>query len=177
MKAVISTAIFIMMASNSLSVFDFSKNEEVSSWIIVNDGVMGGLSKGKFYANEEGNGVFEGSVSLENYGGFTSVRHRFSTMEIGAYENFRIRLKGDGKRYQFRVKTDKDDRHTYRVHFETTGEWQEILIPMEELIPVFRGRELQMDHFPGEKMEEIGFLIANKKAEEFRLEIDEITLD
>ena len=39
-------------------------------WQVIDDGVMGGRSKGNFAINEEGNAVFEGTVSLDNNGGF-----------------------------------------------------------------------------------------------------------
>ncbi|WP_286938426.1 MULTISPECIES: hypothetical protein [unclassified Algoriphagus] len=40
----------------------------------------------------------------------------------------------------------------------------------------FRGRDLNMENFPGDQVEEIAFLIGNKKAESFKLEIDYIKL-
>jgi NADH dehydrogenase [ubiquinone] 1 alpha subcomplex assembly factor 1 len=42
--------------------------------------------------------------------------------------------------------------------------------------PGFRGMKPNIPDYPGKQMEEISFLIANKKAESFRLEIDKILL-
>ena len=167
----------IMSNPSALSLYDFSKGKSSSTWSIVDDGVMGGMSRGNFYVNEEGNGVFEGYVSLENYGGFSSVRHRFPTRKVEQYSTIKIRLKGDGKRYQFRVKSDRGDRHSYIYYFMTNGEWQDVEIPMNAMVPMFRGRKMNMVNYPGDVMEEVAILIANKKAENFRLEIDRITLE
>ena len=52
-------------------IYSFDEHVQPNGWIIVNDGVMGGLSKGEMDMNEEGNGVFRGRVSLENNGGFS----------------------------------------------------------------------------------------------------------
>ena len=157
-------------------IFDFDKKSDLTNWRVVDDGVMGGLSQGNFKTNEKGNAIFYGDVSLENNGGFSSVRHRFQEKTVNEYSKFVIRLKGDGKRYQFRVKTDSYDRHSYISYFETNGDWQTIEIPLDEMYPSFRGRKLSIPNFPGETMEEIAFLIANYKAESFKLEIDKISL-
>jgi NADH dehydrogenase [ubiquinone] 1 alpha subcomplex assembly factor 1 len=42
--------------------------------------------------------------------------------------------------------------------------------------PNFRGQTLGMANFPGDSLEEIGFLIGNKKAEDFKLAIDYISV-
>jgi len=167
---------FFMTMSNSLIIFDFNKDSVSTSWKIVDDTVMGGRSGGNFYINEEGNGVFEGYVSLENNGGFSSVRHTFESKTVANYSKVLIKLKGDGKRYQFRIKSNKNDRHAYISYFETTKDWQSIEISLLDMYPTFRGRKLDMDNFPCENLEEIAFLIANKEAENFKLEIDSIKL-
>lgn len=156
--------------------FDFGKNSNLTNWRVVDDVVMGGRSDGNFEMNQEGHAVFHGEVSLENNGGFSSVRYRFSQKEVEGYDKVMIKLKGDGKRYQFRMKSDKYDRHSYIYHFQTTGEWETVSIPLKEMTPSFRGRKLNMPNYPGKVLEEITFLIANKNAETFRLEIDHLTL-
>ncbi len=158
-------------------IFDFNKESDLVNWMVVDDVVMGGRSAGEFNINEAGNAVFRGKVSLENNGGFSSVRYRFKEKEAENYSKFVIRLKGDGKGYQFRAKSDQYDRHSYIYNFQTTGDWQTIEIPMNEMYPGFRGMKLNMPNFPAKKMEEIAFLISNKKAESFKLEIDWIGLE
>lgn len=160
-----------------MTLADFDSNNGSDKWYIVDDVVMGGRSKGTFQINEEGNGVFRGTVSLENYGGFSSIRHSPGVVDVESFEKIKIRLKGDGKNYQFRVKTNLYDRHSYIFTFQTTGAWETIEIPFGEMIPGFRGYRLNMPNYPGQKLEEIAFLIGNKKAEAFRLEIEEIILE
>ena len=110
-----------------------------------------------------GNGVFSGHVSLDNNGGFSSVRHQFSTLNVSDYNKFVIRIKGDGKNYQFRVKSKLNEYHSYKHEFSTNKSWQIIEIPFDELKATFRGRLLDMDSFSNTILEEIGFLISNKK--------------
>lgn len=159
-----------------MTLFNFSESADISGWEIVDDVVMGGRSDGSFVLSPEGHGVFSGKVSLENNGGFSSVRYDFSDLDLKGYDTFFLKVKGDGKTYQFRAKTRKYDRQSYVSDFKTTGEWQTIEIPMSVMVPVFRGFRLNMDNYPGEKLDQIGFLIGNKRPETFRLEIDEITV-
>ncbi len=165
-----------MSINNSLLIFDFNKESDSTSWKIVDDKVMGGRSGGNFYINKEGFGVFEGHVSLENNGGFSSVRHNFESKKVEAYSKIIIRLRGDGKRYQLRLKSDKNDRHAYISYIMTTKDWQLIEISLSEMYPTFRGRKLDLSNYPGKNLEEVAFLIGNKVSENFKLEIDNIVL-
>lgn len=158
-------------------IFDFNKESDISDWKIVNDAVMGGRSSSKFYLNKEGHGIFKGTVSLENNGGFASLRHRFNQKKIAGYKKVMIYLKGDGKCYQFRSKTNKEDQQAYISCFETTGEWQTVEMIFSALEPTFRGRKLNMPNFPAEELEEVGFMIGNKVNENFELVIDKIVLE
>jgi len=157
--------------------FDFDKNADLNNWYVVDDGVMGGLSQGNFQLNEDGHGLYTGEVSLENNGGFSSLRYRFESKEISRFTKVKIHCKGDGKRYQFRTKIDFQDRHSYITYFETSGEWEVVELLLSDMKPAFRGRDLDMPNFPGKDLEEIAFLIGNKKEQRFELLIDKIELE
>ncbi|NER18585.1 CIA30 family protein [Spongiivirga citrea] len=158
-------------------IFDFNKTTDISGWRVVDDGVMGGRSQGSFALNANGNGVFSGTVSLENNGGFSSVRYQTDQMALGSYSKFVLKLKGDGKSYQFRVRSSFRERFSYIGKFETTGKKQTIEIPFATMYPAFRGRTLDLDNYNGETLVEIAFLIGNKKAENFKLEIVSIAVE
>lgn len=159
-----------------MTIFNFTKTSDIANWNVVNDGVMGGLSHGNFRLNEAGNGIFSGMVSLENNGGFSSIRYKIGHTNISGKTTVVIRLKGDGKKYQFRLKQNSDDRHSFVLQFETSGDWETIEIPLHTLYPTFRGRKLDIGNFSENYLEEIGFLIGNKKQELFQLELDCIEL-
>lgn len=163
------------MTADSKTIFDFNPNSSLQNWRIVDDDVMGGRSNGTFEITPEGHGLFSGEISLENNGGFSSVRYDLSDLNVNEDSAVKVRLKGDGKRYQFRVRHNSD-RHSYITYFETTGEWQKIEFRLGNLTPTFRGRELSLPNFNHDSISEIGFLIGNKKAESFRLLIDKLEL-
>lgn len=161
---------------NSLILFDFSASADWSSWEIENDVVMGGTSSSQLSRSPEGNAIFTGSVSLENNGGFASMQNHFKSRDIRGYDTAVIRLKGDGKQYQFRIKADLDEKAAYVYNFKTTGEWQSVEIPLNKMEPTYRGNKLDQPNFNDNKLQEIRFFIGNSKAENFRLEIDKIEL-
>ncbi|PZX58478.1 complex I intermediate-associated protein 30 (CIA30) [Algoriphagus ratkowskyi] len=161
------------LLSSSIMLYQFDKNITTSDWKIVDDVVMGGMSEGSFKINEAGNGVFEGSVSLENNGGFSSLRHR-ETFHIQSRKNVRIHLIGDGSTYQFRLKANSSDRHSYIAEFSTSGDWETISITLSAMYPAFRGRKLSIGNFDQDQIMEMAFLIGNKKEQQFKLEIKSI---
>jgi NADH dehydrogenase [ubiquinone] 1 alpha subcomplex assembly factor 1 len=159
------------------TIVDFTKNSKLYSWSVVNDVVMGGMSNATISLDTDGNAVFKGEVSLENNGGFSSLRHRFEKIDVSNFKKIKIRLKGDGKKYQFRAKASMFKQYSYINYFQTTGEWQTLEINLADLTPTFRGRKLEMPNFSGTELEEIGFLIGNKTNEKFKLIIDNIILE
>jgi len=156
---------------NNMVLFDFSENSNPDRWQVVNDGVMGGLSQGTFKVSENGTGLFTGKVSLENNGGFSSVRYNTGKTDVEGYTTLAITLKGDGKNYQVRIQENNDDYFSYIATFQTSGEWETIELPLKEMFPSFRGQKLDRPNFRGNTIVELTFLIGNKKAESFKLEL------
>lgn len=157
-------------------IFDFNKHSVIQDWIILDDVVMGGESAGTFKLNADGFGLFEGRISLNNNGGFSSVRYRFPKTAVEDYTRILLTLKGDGKDYQFRIKANSGDYHSFIAPFSSSGEWQEIEIPLKDMYPSYRGRRLDQPNFSAGFIEEIAFLIGNKRNEQFKLLLDKIEL-
>lgn len=156
---------------------DFNNSNTLNDWKIVNDGVMGGKSEATFSKGPNNKtALFKGEVSLQNNGGFTSVRHSFQTKNISGSTKVFIHLKGDGKKYQFRVKNEQNERHAYKAEFGTSGKWQTVVIQLKDMEPTFRGVRPNIPNYSAEKLSEIGLLIANKKQENFELAIAKIWL-
>lgn len=166
----------LIMTVQPHTVFDFTPSSDMHAWYILDDGVMGGRSQGNMALNEQGHGRFYGHVSLENNGGFSSVHYTTQSFPVHQATTAVLRIKGDGSSYQFRVKENKSDYHSYTLTFPTTGAWETIEIPLNSMSPTFRGRTLDMPNFEADSFQEIAFFIANKRAEDFELLIDSIAL-
>ena len=163
------------MKSDTKTLVDFSVEDEKNQWRIVNDGVMGGLSKSGIDINKNAVAVFQGQLSLENNGGFASLRRLPRDYNLKGFTGVSIRIKGDGRTYQFRIRTnERFDGVAYRAEFETKAkEWLIVKIPFKAFIPTFRGRRVpNAPKLRQENIRQIGFLIADKREGTFRLEID-----
>lgn len=153
----------------------FKNAAERENWRIVNDDVMGRISQSTIVFSESDTAVFKGTVSLENNGGFASTRTKPRLLKLGDYSGLLVRIKGDGKNYQIRVRShNRFDGISYRYPFSTQPDtWTTLRVSFSDLEPVFRGRILKNEQpvTPNE-IQQIGFLIAGKQAGQFRLEID-----
>jgi NADH dehydrogenase [ubiquinone] 1 alpha subcomplex assembly factor 1 len=147
---------------------------DLQLWRTINDDVMGGVSRGEIITID--NGLrFRGQVSLQNNGGFTSARMSYGGSPISAGQ-VRLRVKGDGRRYQFRVRLDdRYDGVAWRAGFDTNESWQTVTLPFEEFESVYRGRAVtNAGSLVPEKIRQIGFLLADKKEGPFQLDFTSI---
>ena len=167
----------VLITIQQMTLFDFNFESNIRNWKIVDDVVMGGRSNGNFKINDTGYGEFSGDVSLKNNGGFSSVRYNFNTLSSSNFKSFQLRIKGDGNPFQFRVKSSNRQRFSYIYTFNTSGDWETISIPFNKMEPAFRGYKLDQPNFDGLQMEEIAFLIGNKKEQSFKLFIDSIIIE
>lgn len=169
-------SLIVATTLNSKVLFDFTGTRFTDNWEVVNDGVMGGRSKGTFRISENETSIFSGTISLENSGGFSSVRNTTGNINIEGFSFLELHLKGDGKNYQVRIREKTSDYFSYIYTFPTSGEWETVKIPLAEMYPSFRGSKLNLPNYSGKSMVELSFLIGNKKAESFRLELQKAVL-
>lgn len=168
----------LMTKEKEIILFSSGTGFDPSKWMIVNDGVMGGVSKSSVQLGTEGNLEFSGIVSLENNGGFASVRQMVDIPIDQELAGVQLRVRGDGKDYQLRLRMgSRFDGIAYRKTFSTNREWQTVRFLFNEFIPSFRGRQV-----PGAPpltpsgIRQIGFLISDYQEGPFHLEVESISL-
>lgn len=172
--SVVSMAGLGAMTSPDLPIIDFSAASQMQ-WQSINDVVMGGRSRGRVSATEDGIGVFEGVVSLENNGGFASIRATIDTLDLSSYEGVRVRVRGDGKRYRLRLfDSERFDAVSHQAGLEApAGRWITVEIPFDDFTASFRGQFLRdAPPLDSARIRQIGLMVADKQVGEFRLEID-----
>lgn len=160
-------------AANDKVIFDFSTATNTAGWQIVNDDVMGGVSRSSFQLTN-GIAVFQGQVSLENNGGFASVRSLPAQHDLAGADAFVVRVRGDGRSYKFTARTDRSfDSALYQASFKTgKGEWEEHRMPLTQFVATFRGRAVAGEPpLDPAKVASVGFLISEKQQGPFRLEV------
>ena len=160
-----------------VTLMDFSQPGEIDRWRPIDDRVMGGISESSMASSGQGSAIFSGTVSLENNGGFASVRSSTKRRDWSGFAWIVLRVRGDGKTYAINLKNDPDfDGMTYRSTFSTKrDEWTTVVLPVDGFRPVFRGRPV-----PGagkinwREVHSVGFMISGRQEGEFRLEIESI---
>ncbi len=170
----------VTMNLNASPLLDYSiennMESELENWIIVNDTVMGGRSRASLsYENNALN--FEGYLSLRNNGGFASVRRVYSPLKWENGGAIRLIVKGDGRSYQFRLRTNRYmDGVAYASIFKTSDEGQtELVFTESDFKAVFRGREIpSAAKLQFSEIEQIGLMLADKQSGEFSLRIKKI---
>jgi monofunctional biosynthetic peptidoglycan transglycosylase len=154
------------------TIFDFRDGGQ--AWPSIDDVVMGGVSSSEM-AMLDGAAVFRGTVSLENNGGFASLRSQPAHHDLSGFDGVTLRVRGDGKRYGFRLRTTAAfDGVSYEVRFTAPdGEWVELQLRFVDFEPVFRGRRVP-GHPPLDPSEimSFGLIISDKQAGPFMLEIE-----
>ncbi len=177
--ALVCAYLAITMNADAVSetiLFDFQTATNSTAWQIVNDDVMGGVSTSQFQPLTNGGAVFSGVVSLENNGGFASVRSSPVRENLNGCDAFVLRVRGDGRRYKFTVRTESGfNAPNYQAEFTTTtkrGEWEEHRLAFKGFVPTFRGRILtDVPPLNPAKVASVGFLISDQQEGAFKLEV------
>lgn len=153
---------------------NFSSSHPGLVWTVVNDNVMGGRSSGDFEISE-GRLLFHGEINTDG-GGFSSIRTESRALDIGPHSGLKLKVRGDGRTYRFRLATAGSD-FAYMADFSTRkGEWALIDLPFASFLPSRRGRKLDRPPVAPSAITSIGFMIADKQDGQFALEIEWIKL-
>jgi hypothetical protein len=160
-------------SGDAMPVIDPADTAEPARWVAIHDTVMGGRSSGGLTAGD-GCLVFNGHLSLENNGGFASVRTLPRDFGMAAATGLRLRVRGDGRTYQVRLRPDDAfDGVAWRFEFTTKpGQWLDIEAPLAVFEPVWRGRRVdRAGAIDPARVRQLGLMIADKQAGDFRLEV------
>lgn len=156
--------------------FDFGAKKDFGKWSIINDDVMGGLSRSNASLDADAI-LFAGVVSLKNNGGFVSLRSALGNYDLSDFTYCEVRFKSETKR-KFEILIEKDTPFylpKFRVKFGATKEdWQTITIPLKDFEISRMGSTIQQGIDPDvlQSIQRIGFILADKQEGSFQLWID-----
>ena len=147
---------------------DFTNPNTMRDCWIVNDGVMGGVSQSTLRQDEHGM-FFEGHVSLENNGGFASMRSSIQVPQ--GNQLLKLIAKGDGKRYKLILRTQLAPRVTYAAEFIAEPIWQTYQFNISQFKTTIRGQAVSAPPLVFSDAIEFGILIANNQVGSFSIQI------
>jgi len=157
------------------ALLDFDTDDEIALWGPVDDGVMGGVSRSRFSRAAASVARFSGHVSLENNGGFASVRTLARAWPTAGADALVLRVLGDGKTYKFTVRTDDGfDGVQYQARFTpAAGDWSESTLPTSSFAASFRGRTVaSAPALDLGRLRALGLMISDQQAGPFELLVD-----
>ena len=156
---------------------DFGQDTGGLDWTIVNDDVMGGLSSSSAELTENSL-VFKGTLSLENNGGFASIRSDRGKFDLSNYSTVNIRYRSNGRDFALQLSNSKlFFRPNYKHIFgSATWEWEIATLKMSDFQEYTMGKvtglSINMDKL--ENIIRMSIIISDKKEGPFKIEIDYI---
>ena len=165
-----------VMADDTLNpLFDFTEADAAEEWQTVNDGVMGGVSDGKFKITDAKTMEFFGTLSLANNGGFASVRTKPKNLSLEKGDTLVAKVRGDGREYMLNLYPNKPQvAYSYRATVQTKkGEWIEVKVPLNKFEATSFGRMVKnAEAVKPAEINALGFMLGDKKAGLFKLEVE-----
>lgn len=169
--------VLILFGSTSTRKIDFGQGKDGRSWLVVNDGVMGGLSQGDAQLTENSI-LFKGKVSLDNNGGFSSIRSQFSDKQLSNYKEVEIRYRSTGISLAMTLSVS---RRWYVPNYKTSlsgteGEWKTVTLPLKDFRKHYIGRPMNetLNKTALKEVIRLGFITDEKKYGPFEFELDYI---
>jgi NADH dehydrogenase [ubiquinone] 1 alpha subcomplex assembly factor 1 len=171
---------FVMAEDTPLPLFDFTEADAAKEWQTVNDGVMGGVSEGKFKITDNKSMEFFGTLSLKNNGGFASVRTKAKKLGLEKGDTLVAKVKGDGREYSLNLYLNKPlIAFSYRATVQTKkDEWVEVKIALDKFEATSFGRLVKdAGAVKPEEINAVGFMLGDKKAGPFKMEVEWIKVE
>ena len=169
-----------MAEDKMIPLFDFTEADAPKQWQTVNDGVMGGVSEGKFKITDTKTMEFFGTLSLANNGGFASVRTKAKKLSLEKDDTLVAKIRGDGRQYMLNLYPNKQRMaYSYRATVQTKkDEWIEVKVPLDKFEATSFGRIVKNAGLvKPEEINSLGFMLGDKKAGPFKMEIEWIKVE
>jgi len=171
---------FVMADDTPQPLFDFTGADAAKEWQAVNDGVMGGVSEGKFKITDTKTLEFFGTLSLENNGGFASVRTKAKKLGLGKGDTVVAKVRGDGREYTLNLYLNKPlMAFSYRATMQTKkDEWIEVKVPLDKFVATSFGSPVKdAGVMKPEEVNALGFMLSEKKVGPFKMEVEWIKVE
>ena len=157
--------------------FDFGKDQKkINNWVLISDNIMGGVSKSKLDYTEN-TMVLSGNISLDNFGGFSSVKTTFGKYDLSQYRGVKIKFKSKNQKFAFTLEDQKNwTLPNFKGNFYSDKDniWEKKTIYFNDF------KEYQVGEPTGKKLKDntlkniirMGIITTEKKEGPFSIEID-----
>lgn len=174
---IVAMALLALSPGECRTLIDLGREGEIDRWQVVNDGVMGGLSRGQIAQDEEAM-RFWGEINTDG-GGFSSIRRQLLRGALSDADRLRVTMKSDGRDYQLSMRTG-ERRFGRSVAYRATlnpegqGDWKVASVDLTNLEPSIFGRRVRAPIFDPADARSIGFILADGQDGPFEMHIHKI---
>lgn len=162
------------------TVVSFSQPSKALKWHSIGDSVMGGQSDGSLSLTEEGYGLFNGIVRLDNSGGFASIKADLTKpLDASTYQGIELLALGDGRTYKMGLRNSTNRQSPVHQHTFTpeAGQWSRVRLLFTGFMPSWRGRTLtDANPLDTGKLWSLSLFVSGRQAGAFRLLMQDWTL-
>jgi hypothetical protein len=139
---------------------------------------MGGVTQSKLQYTENSM-VLNGTISLDNYGGFSSIKTNFNTFDLTEYDGVKIKYKSTGQSFAITLEDSKNwtmPNYKGAIRSSDSNKWYEAIIYFKDF------KQYQIGEPTGKKLTKpvlenivrIGIITTEKKEGPFSIEVEYI---
>jgi hypothetical protein len=161
------------------SIIDFGNSTEKNQeWVLLSDNIMGGITKSKIeYTNNSV--LLSGNISLDNYGGFSSIKTKYKSVDLSKYIGIKIKFKSTNQKFAFTLEDNQDwTQPNYKREFSSKKDdtWEEVIIYFKDFQEIVIGETTgnMMKSKSLKNIVRMGIMTYEKKEGPFSLEVDYI---
>lgn len=158
---------------------DFGKEGSKSSdWVLLSDNIMGGVTKSSLQYTSN-SALLTGTISLDNFGGFSSLKTKYKKMDLSGFEGVKIRFKSKGQKFAF---TLEDSQIWFQPNFKKDfapkkeETWEDAVLYFKDfkeyMVGEPTGKGFRIESL--KNMVRLGIMTTEKKEGPFSLEVDYI---
>lgn len=149
-----------------------------SNWSILSDNVMGGVSEGQIEYGKT-SVTLKGNVSLENRGGFVSIKSNFGKIDLSSFKVVKITFRSTNQKYAFTLENSRrwyEPAYKYEFMAKEKNKWETVSMNLDNFMEEVIGRPTgkKADKSITESILRIGISTNEKREGPFQLEIESI---
>ena len=157
----------------SVTLVGFGYHSTALNWQSLGDWVMGGQSDGAVISINDSEGLFSGTVRLDNGGGFASAKADLPhPLDASDSTGIELLARGDGKTYKIGLRTNTDRGSVVYQHSFTpeTERWSTVQLPFSDFTPTWRGKTLtDAEALNTKHLASVSLFVSGRQAGVFRL--------
>jgi monofunctional biosynthetic peptidoglycan transglycosylase len=161
------------------SIIDFgNSNGKNQEWMLLSDNIMGGNTKSKIeYTNNSV--LLSGNISLDNYGGFSSIKTKYKSFDLSKFTAIKIKFKSTKQKFAFTLEDNQNwTQPNYKYEFSAKKDdtWEEVTIYFKDFKEIIIGEPTGnlMKSKSLKNIVRMGIMTSEKKEGSFTLEVDYI---